>query len=803
MPKLLILLAMMIAGQLVSAQHRLSGTVADSLTGKRLDKISVTLIASGKAEYSTVTDSTGSFLMEKIKTGNYNLELSGIGFQTRVIPIQVAGDRAFGNIFLHTRTKELENVTVTAEKAMIEDKGDRLVYNAANDISNSAGTAVDVLRKVPTLTVDLDGNVQMRGNASIKVLVNGKPSAMMARNLADALRQMPANVIKSVEVIASPGAKYDAEGAAGIINIITKKGLSGFSGSVNATAGDRNRNLGTNLSARKNKVGFNLSLSGYQYRNTSSSSSLRTSLDNGMPVNFLSRSSEADNTGTGGYGQLEFDYDPDSLNHLNFSANVWGGNYPNNSTMHLRLSDANGSILQDFRNETKFSNPYGNGQLDLGWTRNFKKQGQELSMLGQFSRMPDNYFYTTDRITPDEKVIFREKSTNYSRNKEYTIQLDYVHPFSIRGKKDTSNLKLEIGTKAIIRDVGSEVKVEQSIDGQGELIIDPSQANEFDYVQKVYSVYTSLRWNNSRKWIVTTGARVEHTEIRGDFITTATNISSQYDNLIPNINISKGIGKSTFKMSYTQRISRPQIWNLNPWINRSDPKNISTGNSGLMPELNHMVEFGHNLTAPKGFSVNTALYWRLTDNAIEYVMRLDTAGTTISQPQNLARRRILGFNTYVSSKLNKDWNLNGSFDLRHVYINSIALQQQNRGWQWSASMNTTYKLPKEYTLQAYASLNSPWFNLQRTSKTLGYYYGVSAKKMFWKQKGSITVGSNNPFTSRMLQASTEKAFSFISSTDSYYINRSFRVTFEWRFGQMTSGSGKKGKKITNDDAGGR
>ena len=402
MPKLFILLAALIAAQVASSQHKLSGIVTDSLTGKGVNKISVSLIAAGKTEYAGLTDSIGSFAIEKIKNGNYKIEFSGVGFQNKSLTMLIDGDQALGKVFMHTNNTELENVTVTSEKAMVEDKGDRLVYNAANDISNSAGTAVDVLRKVPTLTVDLDGNVQMRGNGNIKVLVNGKPSAMMARNLADALRQMPANVIKSVEIITSPGAKYDAEGAAGIINIITKKGLQGFSGSVTATAGDRNRSLGTNISARKNKVGLNLSISGYQNRNTSNSGFLRTSLANGVPINFLSRTNEADNTGTGGYGQLDFDYDPDSLNHLNFSANVWGGYYPGNSTGNFRLTDAGGSILQDFRNERKFTNPYGNGQLDLGWTRSFKKSGQEFSVLSQFSRMPDNYFYTTYRITTEE-----------------------------------------------------------------------------------------------------------------------------------------------------------------------------------------------------------------------------------------------------------------------------------------------------------------------------------------------------------------------------------------------------------------
>ncbi|HEX9958321.1 MAG TPA: TonB-dependent receptor, partial [Fibrella sp.] len=689
-------------------------------------------------------------------------------------------------------------VTVTANKALVEDKGDRLVYNASADISNAGGTAADVLRKVPTLTVDLNGNVQMRGNGNIRVLVNGKPSAMMARNLADALRQMPANVIKTIEVITSPGAKYDAEGAAGIINIITKKGLRGFNGSVNVTGGDRNRSLGTSLSAKTGKIGLNLSTNVYQYRNTFENKSVRTALLSGQPATILTQRNSADNTGTGGYGELAFDYDPDSTNHLNFSANVWGGNFPNNSNNYVSLTDAGGNLLQAFRNESRFRNPYGNGQLDLGWTKTFKPE-QEFSILGQFSRMPDNYFYNTDRFTPDEVLIFREKSTNYSRNKEYTFQADYVHPFPIRSKKDTSTLKVEIGSKAIIRDIGSEVRVEQALNGRSELVPDPTQNNDFDYTQRVISGYTSLRWNNKAKWSINAGARLEHTEIKGNFLTTGTQIRSDYNNLIPSITISKGINASTFKVSYTQRITRPLIWYLNPWVNRSDPKNISTGTPTLNPEVNHATEFGHSLSKPSGFSLNTAVYWRLTDNAIEYVTRIDTGSTSISQPLNIARRTTMGFNLNMSSKPNKNWNLNSGGDLRYQEI--IAPTQRNSGWTWNVNLNTTYKLPKDYTLQAYTGINSGWIGLQRRGTNIFYWYGLSAKKTFWDQKASLTFGANNPFTERMRQENSEQAPTFTSRSESFFVNRSFRLTFEWRFGQMSADGGKQGKKIANDDSG--
>lgn len=807
MPKLIILLvsALTCLGALAQTgqEGKISGTLVDSLTQKPISNATITLLQDTKKVSTTTSTETGTFSIQHISFGHYVVTLTSVGYGSKTLQVSLSADKPainLGTITAAPEGQQLGNVTVTAQKALVEDKGDRLIYNAEKDISNAGGTAADVLRKVPTLTVDLNGNVQMRGNSNIKVLVNGKPSAMMARNLADALRQMPASVIKSVEVITSPGAKYDAEGAAGVINIITKKGLQGFNGSVNATAGNMNRSLGTSLHYRKKKVGLSVSANMYQSRNIHEQSSKRITLVNGQPANILVRSSEADNTGTGGYGEMSFDYDPDSSSHINFSANVWGGNYPSNNTQFNRLTDPSGVELQNFRNESRFRNPYGNGQLDLGYTKTFKKTDQEFSLLGQFSRMPDNYFYNTDRYE-DDVVIYRDESINYSRNKEYTIQSDYTHPFTFRGRKDTSTLKMEVGGKTIIRNIGSEYRVEVSPDGQSALEPDPAQSNDFDYVQRVYSGYTSLRFSNNRKWNINAGTRLEHTDIEGDFKTTATRINTQYSNLIPSVTISKGIKAHTLKVSYTQRITRPLIWYLNPWLNESDPKNVVTGNPDLDPEINHATELSYSTRTNKGTSINTALYWRLTDNAIEYLSKVDPSGVSLNRPENIAQRSAYGINLNISSQPNKDWNLSGGGDVRYIDMHSRALQQQNDGVVWNMNLNTTYKLPNEFTLQANGGVGSGWISLQRTTTTQWYWYGISAKHQFWDKKATVTLGLNNPFNRGVLQKSEEAAPTFRSESQFFYVNRSVRLTFEWRFGQMHTEGGRQGKKIKNDDSG--
>jgi outer membrane receptor protein involved in Fe transport len=383
------------------------------------------------------------------------------------------------------------------------------------------------------------------------------------------------------------------------------------------------------------------------------------------------------------------------------------------------------------------------------------------------------------------------------------VQTDYTHPFKINGRRDTTNIKLEIGLKGILRDIGSEYRVKQSQDGSGELVPNESLSNDFDYVQKVYSSYSSLRLDTKRKWSLNAGARLEHTEIKGDFQTSQTKLTSQYTNLIPSITLSKGIKTHTVKISYTQRIQRPLIWFLNPWQNATDPNNIVTGNPDLNPELNHATEIGHSLSTKKGLSVNTALYWRSTNNAFEYLSVVDpSTGIAITRPQNIGKRKAYGLNLNISGQPNKNWNLNGGGDFRFIDLRSPAMNLRNDGFIWNLNINSTYKLPKDFSVQANGSFGSGWISLQGTNS--GYYwYGFAVKREFWDKKASLNLGLNNPFKRGLRQTGKQETNTFQAENRHFFVNRSARLTFEWRFGQMNAGGDKKTKKITNDDKGGR
>ncbi len=640
----------------------------------------------------------------------------------------------------------------------------------------------------------------MRGSSNLKILVNGKPSSMMARNLADALKQMPANIIKSIEMITSPGAKYDAEGSGGVINIITKKGLQGLNGSVNASVGNYSLGTGTTLSYRKKKIGLSLSANMYRNRYINEGEFTRTTLKDGQPFNITNQQSRQDNTGTGGYGELSFDYDPDSLSRINFSANVWGGVFPNNGSMSTSVTDNQGNILQKYSTVNRFKNPFGNGQFDLGYTKTFKKPGREFSLLTQFSRMPDNYFYETEFYDVNDELYVTNLSDNYSRNKEYTVQTDYVHPFTIIGKKDTAEVKIETGAKLIYRDIGSEYFLSYLVDSSGEVVPDLLQTNVFDYTQKVISGYTSISIDSRKKWGFVGGLRLERTELDGNFRSTATVVNNSFNNLIPSVTISKGFKAHRVKISYTQRIQRPMIWLLNPWRNQNDPKNIWTGNPSLLPELNHAWEVSHSVTGENAFSLNSAVFYRYTNKGFEFISEVDSTGVSTIRPQNIGKRYDLGTNINVSVQPDKNWNLSGGLQLTYVDMKTITTSLKNSGWIWRVNYNTTYKLPKEFSIQANGDVGSGWISLQ--GKNSGWYwYGFSAKKELLAKKASLTFNVNNPFNRNISFHSQMSDPTFRQNFENRHVSRSVRLTFEWRFGQMTVG-GKQSKKITNDDKGG-
>ncbi|WP_118951103.1 TonB-dependent receptor [Taibaiella helva] len=775
--------------------YTLEGWLTDSSNHEAVGFATVTLYDTVRRQIAAeIADSGGHFLMKDLPAGPYSLEATFLGYETtRIAPVHISNASLnLGSIGMKPEKQNLGTVTITATKALIQDKGDRIVYNTENDITNSGGVASDVLRKVPGVSVDPGGQVALRGSSNIKVLINGKPSSIMARNLGDALKMIPANTIKSIEIMTTPSARFDAEGAGGVINIITKKGLKGTTGNVNITGGNFEQGIGGMLGFKTDKLETNFSFNLKREREKSKAERSRSMLYEGTRVNTLFQTEDKDNTSTTGFAELNMNYTPDTLNTIGFAANIWGGEWPSNRTGYSKLTnDTLNRVMEEYTQATRFKNPYYNVELNLSYNRKMKRPGREFSLLGQYSYMIDNYPYTTDQLNMANQLTYREHNTNKSHNGEWTLQGDYTHPI---GKH-----VLELGAKGIIRTASSDYRVESSEAGgdPAQLLPNPARTNVFDYTQGVGSAYASLKLNFSKDWMLVAGGRVEYTYVKGDFKTNNTSFDTRYTNWIPSIILSRKFGgMHTIKASYTQRIFRPQVWSLNPFIDASDPKNQFTGNPNLKPELNHVVEFSYNLTTKGGANINTTLYGRRLNNSIEEVATPLSDGAWLTRKENIGNMTRYGISESASVDITKQWSVNGDLDLEHVSFKSPAWE--NTGWIFRTNLNMTYRLPKDYTLQASGGWNTGWIWFQ--GRNYGWhYYMIGAKKEFWNKNASITVNIANPFETNLRVRVKEERPNSVASTHIDFVRPSFRLTFAWKFGQLSDGGSKKVKKVENDD----
>ena len=776
----------------------LKGALTDSLTSKPIPFASVSLFFPDGQKYRVQSSEQGLFSFKNLLPGIYSLSASYVGYRNKIlngISLKAGEMLNAGRISMVSDSKILEGVAVTAKASLIQDKGDRIVYNAENDISNSGGTAIDVLRKTPMLSVDGTGNVQMSGSSSIKVLINGKASPVMIHNIADALKMMPASTIKSVEVITSPSAKFDAEGAGGIINIITKKNLGGANGSLSAAAGNMTRNINAGYNVKGAK--FGTSISGYygEYLQKGYSSVERNNNTSSTNGGTLFQNASYKYTDRGWNGDIGITYDADSLNLFSLSLSNWSEVEPNNSSLLVSKSFAGDT--ETYRQELDYKNPFGNVSVNLAYTRQFKKPKQELVFLSQYSTTYDDYNYTSNRYTlTGDKEFYREISQNKSNSDEWTVQTDYSYPFGSAGNK-----MLESGAKVIIRKVNSDYTVQTSeainIDKQADR---PELSDIFDYTQRVLSAYTSLKLNNKSGWMLTAGLRLEHTLMEGDFSSASAAFKNDYFNLIPSISASRKMnGKHTLRASYTQRITRPQVWFLNPYLISADPNNLSTGNPELMPEVIHSWLFGYGITGKNGFLFNTSLYWRQAGNAIQIINTVNGEGISLSRPENAGKQRRQGFSVSLGSDITREWSFRTNGEIYYSLQSSPPADLKNNAWIYYTNINTTYKLPAKYTVQLYANYNSGRMWLQGRSNS-NYWYSASVMKQFINDKASLTLNADNIFNKYIEQESNETATGFSSRKLSSTMNRAARLSLSWKFGKINEGRRREARKVVNDDA---
>lgn len=790
-----ILTLQMIGQNPVSFQAK--GLLADSLTKKPVEFATIAVSDQNKKVLAlTYSDENGNFKVGDLTEGSFLLTFSFVGYSVKTISLSVSGRKPvtdLGAIYIRPEVTELQTVTITGTKPLVEQQPGMLIYNADRDISNSGGSAADVLRKAPILNVDAAGNVSMRGNRNLRILINGKYSGQMARSAADALNMMPANVIQTIEIITSPSARYDAEGAAGVINIITKKGYQSLSGTVEVVAGNMEQAVNPRISINRGKWNIVSYLHLHQFRSREETTLNRITYENGNPTGSIYQQIIEDNRKPHGSGDMQIEFAPDSSQLFNFSFNGWFGKWPNSNTQQFTRYNAAGQVVDAFNQDVTSKSPTLGADLNLGYTRKFKKPGEELYLMAQHSNYTEGFNYTANRNNPEGVFTYRELNDNRYHNGEWTLQADYVLPF---GKNYAH--ALESGTKMIWRNNSSNYNVQASADGDPDNVsIVPSRTDIFDYTQNVFAGYGQLKLKGKNGWALHFGLRLEGTFLEGVQQNQQIRFQNNFWNLIPSATLFKRINtNNNLTLSYTKRISRPSIWELNPNRNEQDPQNITVGNPDLRPEELHQVEFSYALQTENNFFLNASLFGRGTNNSIENIIEVNSAGAAISSKQNVASNARYGINLSTALNITPAWKLNSNANFGLVNFKSTALNIDNQGKAWGINLNSSWKLPARITLQAYGDYDARSTTLQGFEGAW-FYYSFSAKKEFPAKKLNLTLTTVSPFGSYLDRKTVTGGSQFWTQQTNAYLMRTIRLSLNWEFG----GSFKSGqsRKINNDD----
>ncbi len=777
---------------------KIIGTVTDAENGNPVEFANVALIdrTTGKPLDGAVCDDKGKFTLSKVVDGNYSISITFIGYEPNTVQnitiSETKQDINLGSIKLTTSTKVLNEVVVEGQRQLIEEKVDRTVYNAENDKTTAGGDATDVLKRVPMLSVDLDGNVSMRGNNNITVLINNKPSTITAGNVADALKQIPADQIKSVEVITSPSAKYDAEGSAGIINIITKKNnMQGATLNVDAGAGLRGSNLGLNGNYRKGKMGFSLGGFGRASYN------VKGSFNNNQETNGLLNSQAADTRNNNLFGRYTLGWDYD-INKNNYLATSIRYGVRNGNSYQDDLIKTTNNVINDTR-DVETTDASGNIDVSMDFTHLFTKPQQELSFSTQYSRNNRNndILNTIYNVNPIDSLT---KNINKSFNQEITAQFDYQTPIS-------TNQLIEFGAKDIMRKVTSDYKSLASNGTDGFEPIINANSNVLNYNQNVAASYFSYTLTTKNAYSFKAGTRYEYTTITASFRDNSESVGKipSYGVLVPSVNVSKKLKNgNTLKIAYNRRIQRPSIQFLNPNIQRPNQLSESQGNPELDPEYTNNYELGYS-TFIKGTTLNFSAFVRNTTGAIQSVREVVRDSVIKTTYKNIGMENAYGLNFFANINIGSKFSMNGGVDVYYSELDNNLSDPQyaasNEGWIATGRLFGNYNLGKGWGAQFFSMYRGNRVQLQGSQSGFGFY-SLGLKKDFNSKKGSIGFAAENFITPSMkIRNYTEVPNTISQKSVNEMFNMSFRINISYRFGKMSfDGQRPRRKKsVSNDD----
>jgi outer membrane receptor protein involved in Fe transport len=788
-------LALLLLSTLLPKAQTITGKVIDKESGQAIGFATIALYkAQGKKIIKGSTaDDKGLFKIAVTAPGYFRLSAAYVGYYPTVVDsVAIQGNTlSLGDIQLLKQVTNLQGVTVSASRSLVENKIDRIVYNVANDVTSQGGVATDVLKKVPQVTVDIDGNVELQGNSNIRFLINGKPSSMFGNSLADALASIPASQIKSIEAITSPGAKYDAQGTGGIINIILKDNkMQGVNGAVSLAAGTRLENGSVNLNMRHNNFGMNLFFSGNaQLPSTTPSSQNRTSFDSiAKTHNRLLQDGNSDFSRNSYETGLGFDWNLSKSDNLSSTVSfAHFNNRLNGLTNQQQFIDYLNTASSDTIRSTRQSDTRSHTNA-VDWNLDYKKKfhtpGQELDILYSASYgSPYSRFLQSQSYTGQLLPYAGSSGTNPGKDRQHNISIDYTQPVN-------DHLVIETGLKTIFHNLSNTADVYTYDKNKNSYFPDPAQSYDFTYKMNIYAAYLSASFSMFHFLDVVAGGRYEYTHVRMQY---AGGAVPSYGNFVPSVIVSRKLSNGqSLKLAYTHRLERPDR-ELNPFLNLSDPYNITTGNPLLKPEIGNNFELGYGKSFEKGGNIYVALGERINSNDIKPYTTFYPSfqvGDSLYKNVSVTNRVNIGteYNTGLivtgSLPLTKAFSIRENLMIfnRHV-VNNLDGGNKTNGLNWRLNLNASYQLPDNLVAEAFGEYRSSFNNIQgRQPKSINYTFAF--RKQFWNKNASIGLTATNPFNQYISQLTTTNTGNYTSTVLRQVPYRSFGISLTCKFGKL-------------------
>lgn len=777
----------------------ISGKAVDSLSRKGVPFVTVTVQNSqSKVLKRLASDASGSFEFSLKEDLKGEVVISAIGYKPATVKFS-AGSKPkenLGAIVMSESSAKIEQVVVQAQKQLVKVDADKISYNTEADPESQTTNALDMLRKVPLLTVDGEDNITLKGSSSFKILVNGKESTLMSNNAKDVLRGMSASSIKNVEVITNPSSKYSAEGVGGIINIITaKKTLEGVMGSVSLRA-DNIGGFGGNVytSAKIEKLSFSFNY-GPNYQKQKKTTVNTWSENFGNPTErIIDTKLAADGDLLNSFGSGEMSYEIDSLNLISLSFLRYGGIWKNDIDGSTSVFDDQNKLYQQFTQTTYLKKSFGSLTGNLDYQRSFKKPDKLFTVSYKLEYNPTgvDYEYNVKGITsyPNSQKLSNNDAASY----ENTFQIDFVNPF-------IEKHLLEVGAKYIIRTNPSKTYIYNDI-VNGRWEEDPNSYGDLDYTQNIVAAYVGYLFKVN-KISMKTGFRLEgaYTDADSKQGITTTNFSNKQTNIIPYLTFTYKLKESSsIKLSYTQRLQRPSIWYLNPYVDDSQPKALSYGNPNLETEKVHSFDLSYSYFGSKA-NIELSLFTQLNSNAIQRISFFDSNKFFVSTYENSGINNTFGSNFYGSYRLTPSvsFDFDGSVTYSVMERNLLGSENLRKvGWMYNGSGSFRWTIIPGLMFAGYAGGSSGWLQLQGKYRG-SCYHGFSLRKDLLNKKLNVSVSLKSPFQKYQTWTSDLRDDSFKQHIEYRSLSRTISLGISYSFGEMGTTVKKAQRGINNDD----